>query len=170
MFILPKIYKLIVVTSLSLNILAGCTPARKPEPLPPNPPPKRPPAYTPPATPYMRPTPTPEDSDRLNMMLIRRVSSLPGVKSSSVVVVGNTAYVGVEKTANIGTAQVRDLKEDIPRAVKSFEPRVNTVMLTFRPDTKRLISKVSDDVAQGRPANIYASDLREIIEHSEPLR
>lgn len=170
MYTLFNITRILISATVFLTMVAGCTPARKPEPLPPNPPPDRPPVYTPPATPYMRPTPTPEDSDRLNMMLIRRVSSLPGVRNSSVVVVGNTAYVGVETTADTGAAQIRDLKKALPGAVKSFEPRVHAVMLTFRPDTKRLISKVSDDVAQGRPANVYASDLREIIGHSEPLR
>lgn len=167
---LPKQFKLLLTALLSAGLLAGCTPARKPEPLPPNPPPKRRSAYTPPATPVKRPAPFPEDVRRLNMMLIRRVNSVPEVKSSSVAVVSTTAYVGVEKTANLSATLVRGLKRDIPLVVKTFEPRITTVMLTFRPDIKKRISKVSNDMGQGRPASMYASDLRVIIANSEPVR
>jgi len=168
---LPKKLKCLVIALLSAGFFAGCTPpARKPEPLPPNPPPDRPPTYALPGTPARRPAPAPEDSDRLNMALIRRVNSLPGVKSSSVAVVGTTAYVGVEKTANLSNTLVRDLTQDIPLVVKTYEPRIVTVMLSYRPDIKQRISKVSDDIARGRPASVYASDLREIIAQSEPVR
>lgn len=166
----PIKLKCLIITLMTVSVFTGCTPARKPEPPQPAPSPKGPPAYTLPGTPNGRLAPLPEDSDRLNMMLIRRVNSLPGVKSSSVAVLGATAYVGVEKVANLSNTLVRDLKHDVPLVVKTFEPRISTVMLTFRGDIKKRISKLTDDLAQGRPASVYASDLRIIIAGSEPVR
>lgn len=156
---LSRQIKFLLITLLTGGLLAGCTPpARKP--LPPGLPGK----------PAKRPAPTPEDIRRLDMMLIRRVNSLPGVKSSSVAVVNTTAYVGVEKTANLSDRLARDLKGDIPLVVKTFEPRIVTVMLSFKPEIKRRISKVANDTGQGRPASLYASDIRVIIDNSEPVR
>lgn len=167
---LPKKFKLLLTTLLAAGLLSGCTPSRKPEPLPPSPPAKRGPVYTPPGTPTKRLAPFPEDVRRLNMMLIRKVNGLPGVKNSSIAVVNTTAYAGVEKDASLSSAQVQVLKRDLPKTIKTFEPRITTVMLTFRPEIKKRISKVANDMGQGRPASIYASDLREIINNCEPVR
>lgn len=156
-----------LVGLFSVSLFAGCAPARKPLP---NPPPQGKSAYPLPGTPAKRPAPSPEDIRRLDMMLIRRVNSLSGVKNSSVAVLGSTAYVGVEKKANLSDTLTRDLKRDIPLAVKNFEPRITTVMLSFRADTKKLIAKVANDIGQGRPASVYSGDLKQIIYSSEPVR
>lgn len=160
--------RLLLIALLTGSLLTGCMPARKP--LPPGPQSQPRAAYPLPAKPAKRPIPTPEDIRRLDMMLIRRVNSVPGVKSSSVAVVNTTAYVGVEKPANLSSRLTRDLKHDIPQVVKTFEPRITTVMLSFKPEIKKRISKVADDTGQGRPAAKYASDLRVIIDNSEPVR
>jgi YhcN/YlaJ family sporulation lipoprotein len=193
--------------ALSLSVLAlfsalsavGCTPAAQDRartqnvPVHPAPPAPTPRTMTPTPTPAPAPAPA---TYRSAPEIARRVASVPGVSSASVLVSGRTAYVAVntgtagdrthgrtttvvpDRTVPPGTApgtmgtprtwDISDhLKQRISDVVKQTDPNITTVYVSANPAVFSRFEAFARDLASGRPVTSLG-DLTDIIRRVWP--
>jgi YhcN/YlaJ family sporulation lipoprotein len=192
--------------ALSLSALAlfsalsavGCTPAAQDRARTQNVPVH--PAPPAPAPRTMTPTPAPAPAPatyRSAPEIARRVASVPGVSSASVLVSGRTAYVAVntgtvgdrthgrtttgvpDRTISPGTTpgtmgttprtwDVSDhLKQRITDVVKQTDPNITTVYVSANPAVFSRFEAFARDLASGRPVTSLA-DLTDMIRRIWP--
>ncbi|MDN5347257.1 MAG: hypothetical protein PWP65_821 [Clostridia bacterium] len=164
--------KLNLLLGAALGILllaAGCTLARKPAP--PAPPPSRTapaPAPSPPA-PAQKPLPTsPTEAHRLAAKLADEAQKTPGVKAATVVLSGNTAFVGLDLKSEVEASRTSAIKKEVVDRLKRAEPRLTTVSVTSDPDTVARIKKVAEGIRGGRPVTDFTRELAEIARRITP--
>lgn len=168
------------IFTLLMMIAAGCAPARRPmtpetEPRPgvrtplapgpartPGPAPGTPglPAPGAPGTPAT-PAPTPGAPGTRALMptgladtIADEVTAMPGVRSASVLIVGRTAFIGVDLENEMNAGRVESLKNQIANNVRNRE-RINEVLVSADPAITRQIR----DIAEGRTAPTAIGDL-----------
>ncbi|GIM44770.1 hypothetical protein DNHGIG_03190 [Collibacillus ludicampi] len=190
-----------VLTLFSVLSAVGCTPAAQDRartqnvPVHPAPPAPAPRTMTPtpapaPAPRTMTPAPAPAPATyRSAPEIARRVASVPGVSSASVLVSGRTAYVAVntgtsgdralDRTVPPGTApgtirttprtwDVSDhLKQRITDVVKQTDPNITTVYVSANPAIYSRFESFARDLASGRPMTGMA-DLTDMIRRVWP--
>ncbi|MHB9093663.1 MAG: YhcN/YlaJ family sporulation lipoprotein [Eubacteriales bacterium] len=156
-----------IVLTLTLTLLpAGCTPAKKPIP-PPGP---RPRVLPEPLYQTKNPAITVEETNGLNDKLTGAISRAKGVKRSTVIVIGTSAYAGMDLSRGLDKAQLEALRSEAASIIKTVEPRIRTVWTATNPNTVRRIDRVRAAIRAGKPASSYASDLRDIINASDLVR
>ena len=141
---------LLVLSLISILVLSGCTsPQRRPAPAP---------APTPNVTPGPGPAQSEEIPDFRGMdpgpiegknqnqngsqngaqeaqRLATMINVLPEVNSSSVILTGNTAVIGLDLKANLNTQRIDSIKAEVTRKIKRANNRITNV--TFTADNKQ---------------------------------
>uniref|UniRef100_A0A7C2I3S3 YhcN/YlaJ family sporulation lipoprotein n=1 Tax=Ammonifex degensii TaxID=42838 RepID=A0A7C2I3S3_9THEO len=157
-----SIIALLVLASLSWA--GGCrAPARKPAPPPASP--------TQPVTPApaRKPLPTdPRELSRLATRLAGEAAKVPGVRKATVVLVGSTAYVGLNLKAGLERGETTRVQQQVADRVKKAEPRIRRVMVTTDADTFTRIKRVQDGIAKGRPVSAFTREIQELNRRMTP--
>ncbi|ATW25136.1 YhcN/YlaJ family sporulation lipoprotein [Candidatus Formimonas warabiya] len=145
--VLALVLSLFFIVSL---FIGGCAPAKKPAPTPaPVPAPSK--KMTTPSTDRTRAT-----------KIAQACDSVSGVKKSTVVVSGNTCYVGLDLAANIEKSKTDRVERDCLDKAKATEPSIKTVYVTSDMDTVTRLKKVYQGVARGTPVSSFTNELGEI--------
>jgi len=144
----------------SLIVMSGCSEARKPGPTQP--------------VPNQNQT---EDKDTAELNrnakekarnITQKADQVDGVKSSTVVVAGNTAYIGLDIKANIEKDQTKAVEEAVIKHIKGTEPGIKTVFVSSDADTLTRLKNIDNGIAEGTPLSSFASELGEIARRLTP--
>ncbi len=139
-----------IILVFTLNVLSGCTPAKK--------------------IPVRNTAISADEQNGLNTKLSAAVNGIKGVKKSTVIVIGTSAYTGLELQAGIDKARYEALRAEADSVIKRTEPRIRTAFTSAHPATVRKINRVRAAVKAGKPASSYASEVRGIINDSELVK
>ena len=110
--------------------------------------------------------------------IARSLEQMVGVDSATVVVNGNTAYVGIDTDGdltgrNITYGNATDLaavKSACAQRVKSTDPRIQTVYVSTDADFFEKLRSVGDRVKGGSPISGFVNELRALIRGINPVR
>ena len=152
-----------VITAMVILPLGGCTPAKKPL-TPPAPAPRVEP------TPTKQPAGTVEEKNGLNNKLSAAVNDVKGVERATVIVIGTSAYAGLDLEKNVDKASVEPIRTRVESVIKMTEPRIRTVWTATNPQTVAKIDRVRDAIRAGKPSSDYSVKLRDIINESDLVR
>lgn len=162
----PKLILTTISIALTIFFGSGCTAEKKP--LPPSAPQPR---INPQTTyPTKNPAITNEEKNGLNNKLATAVKKVNGVRRSTVVVIGTSAYAGLVLEPDLTKAQLESVRPMVASVIKTTEPRIRTVWTATNPTTVLRIDRVRAAIRANKPASSYASDLRGIINESDLAR
>ncbi|MGO0122877.1 YhcN/YlaJ family sporulation lipoprotein [Desulfothermobacter acidiphilus] len=138
---------------------SGCPGRRSPSP----------PAAPAPSQPEARSLPTdPRELSQIATNLAGEATRVAGVNKATVVIAGNTAYVGLDVKSELGRGQLDEIKREVATRLKQAEPRLARVMVTTDADTYQRIRKVQEGMAKGKPLSALASEIEEINRRMSP--
>lgn len=163
-----------VLMVLTLMVVAGCTP--KTEEQPPNPEPQQNTQDAEDADDQKEGGETGQDnaigtSERMEDMAENAVDAagdVEGVAAANVVVLGNTALIGVDLDKDIEKEKVDDIKNKIDQAVKEKDKRIKNTSITADPDLATRIKKVTTGISEGRPISESWDELTDIFKRMTP--
>lgn len=135
---------------VAFTLIAGCAPAQKPTPSPAPPPAKK----------DVMPTRTVDNTKATK--IARACDAVPGVRKSTVVISGNTAYVGLDLAANLEKGETNSVEKACLNKAKAADPSIKTVYVASDVDTVTRLKKVYQGIADGKPVSSFARELSEI--------
>jgi YhcN/YlaJ family sporulation lipoprotein len=98
------------------------------------------------------------------------VEQIQGVENSTVVVTGNTAYVGIDLEQSPRTANERDIKREVAQMIKSQGGDINTVYVSTEVDFMDRLRNVGEGLRNGRPVDAFTTELNEMVRRITPDR
>ncbi len=96
------------------------------------------------------------------------VKQVKGVKNATVVVTGNTAYVGVSLDNNATTVNQRDIKKEIAQRVKTTFNEINTVYISTEVGFGDRLRNIGEGIRGGRPIDAFTTELNEMVKRITP--
>ncbi len=152
-----------ILLAAFLVMIAGCTPAKKPD---------RSPYPDARFNPYSvkNPGPTTDDKYTLSKNLSTAITNIKNVRRASVAVIGTTSYIGLELEPGLTKNQIREVKTTTAAKVRTIEPRIRTIWVTTKTSAVKKIDKVRSDFQKGKPSSEYSRELREVLDQSELVR
>jgi YhcN/YlaJ family sporulation lipoprotein len=100
--------------------------------------------------------------------IARKADLVDGVKGSTVVVAGNTAYIGLDIKANIERGQTKAVEEAVIKRIKGSESNIKRVFVSSDADTVTRLKKIERGMAGGMPATSFDKELGEIARRLTP--
>lgn len=108
----------------------------------------------------------------------RAVEQMTGVRDATVVVSGNTAYVGLDTSGSMNgqnisygsTTGTSALKQACARRVKASNPQIQTVYVSTDPNFINRLRRVGDGVNSGNPVTSFRKDLSDLVRGLIPER
>lgn len=100
----------------------------------------------------------------------RTCEQVTGVENATVVVAGNTAYVGVDLDKNTGLANERDIKNAVAQKVRASGQDINTVYVSADADFMTRLRNIGAGVRNGRPVEGFTTELNNMIQRITPTR
>jgi YhcN/YlaJ family sporulation lipoprotein len=157
---------LIIVSALLgaifvFQALAGCGALRRPAPAEDLP-------GAPPGGRQVLPT-DPRESAQLADRLARVAAETPGVNRATVVLVGTTAYLGLNLEAEMDEEQTETTKRKAAKRIKDEEPRIERVMVVTDVDTLTRLENMAEGVRRGKPVSAFTDELAEINRRASPI-
>lgn len=145
-----------VILILSVMVCAiSCSPARRPGPVQ-----LTPSAPTPSPA---QPTPTtPTGQSARAEALAKKISDLNNINSATVVLSGNSCWVGVDLAAKTENKMTNQMKNDITSIVKREEKGINNVYVSADADTVSRLRNIAKDIKNGKPISGFIKELNEI--------
>ncbi len=110
--------------------------------------------------------------------LARECETITGVNNATVVLSGNTAYVGVNSGGNntgrnisFGAAgDTTGIKRQCAQRIKAANPQINTVYVSSDADFFNRLRKVGNGIRNGTPAESFRNELSGLIRNLTPER
>lgn len=145
-----------VILILSVMVCAiSCSPARRPGPVQPTP--------SAPTPSPAQPTPTtPTGQSARAEALAKKISDLNNINSATVVLSGNSCWVGVDLAAKTENKMTNQMKNDITSIVKREEKGINNVYVSADADTVSRLRNIAKDIKNGKPISGFIKELNEI--------
>ncbi len=91
-----------------------------------------------------------------------------GVKDATVLVTGDTAYVGIDIDNEIEDEQTNDLKDRVAEQIKEDEESTDRVFVSADADTVSRLQEMVDDIGEGRPVSGFLNELTEMFRRPAP--
>jgi YhcN/YlaJ family sporulation lipoprotein len=103
-----------------------------------------------------------DDAQEVANRLARLASAVPQVNDAKVVVIGNTAIVGLNVDANLERSRVDVIKYSVSEALRK-DPHGAHAFVTADMDLTERIKEIREDMNRGRPVAGFAEELADII-------
>jgi YhcN/YlaJ family sporulation lipoprotein len=135
--------------------------------------PARSPAPTNPVTPApdRKPLPTdPRETSRLANSLATEAKRVEGVQRATIVLAGNTCYVGLDIKDGVERQQTNRIMEEVAEKLKKTEPRLTRVMVSTDADIFTRLKRIADGIEEGRPISAFTEELGEINRRMTPVK
>ncbi len=103
--------------------------------------------------------------------IAKAVQTVPGIKSASVVVSGNNAYVGIniDVSGNLdNTKKVQNLKKLAADMVRKTDSSITTVYISADADFVQRLTKIANDIRNGTPVEGFRDELTELVKRITP--
>jgi YhcN/YlaJ family sporulation lipoprotein len=143
---------------LLVGALAGCGIMRRPAP----------PEQAPPEARQALPN-DPREAGRLADRLAKTAAETPGVNRATVVLAGNTAYIGLNLEEGIEGRRTDEVKEQAAKRVQQQERRIERVMVTTDMDTFARLDRIAAGIRRGEPVSAFQREFAEINRRSTPI-
>jgi YhcN/YlaJ family sporulation lipoprotein len=89
--------------------------------------------------------------------------AVQGVKKSTVVLSGRTAYVGLELEANVSRTKAKKVEQKVVDILKLKDPQVTTtVYVTSDKSEVDRLKSILQGISSGRPISNFSRDLQDI--------
>lgn len=88
-------------------------------------------------------------------------TKVPNVNDATVIVMGNTAIVGIDVNAKLDRPRVGTIKYTVAEALKK-DPYGKTAIVIADPDVVQRIREMNQDIKRGRPIAGFAEELADI--------
>ena len=98
-----------------------------------------------------------ETANRLADLAVR----VPQVNDATVIVMGNTAIVGIDVNAKLDRPRVGTIKYTVAEALK-HDPYGKTAVVVADPDIVQRLREMNQDIKRGRPIAGFAEELADI--------
>lgn len=101
----------------------------------------------------------------------KAVQGVPGIKSATAVISGDAAYVGINIDVNSNldnTSKIQNIKKQAADTVRNTDSNIKTVYISADADFLQRISKISNDVRNGKPIEGFNDELSEIVKRITP--
>lgn len=99
--------------------------------------------------------------------LSARLSKIQGVDKAYVVVMGNTALIGLNLKDKIGADQAKKIKDEAANKAEDRK-RIVKAYVTSDPDLVQRIQKVAKGITSGRPITDFFEEIRTILDRLKP--
>lgn len=143
-------------------IVTGCTVPQRPIVE------RRPaPNVTPAPAPRTNQTPI-NNNQRIEENLAGEIVKINGVKSATVLVNNNTAYVGIDLAQNIESTKTNTLKDEVVNKVKNIEPTITTVYVSADVDVVGRLKGYVRDIRGGKPISGLVNEIEEMFRRPAP--
>ena len=106
-------------------------------------------------------------------LLARACNTVPGVNGATVVVSGDTAYVGVDvDTANTAnnTGNIAQIKKQCADKVRAADPNVKQVTVSADADFLQRIQMINQGIRRGTPVESFRNELTQMVKRITPER
>ncbi|MGI6484774.1 MAG: YhcN/YlaJ family sporulation lipoprotein [Tepidanaerobacteraceae bacterium] len=152
-----KFLVILMMLTVLLIIIGGCSVSRKPAPSP--------------MTPDRSPAPAQDTTPRAHTIatkLANAAERVDGVKSASVVVSGSTALVGLEIEPDVETNKTDEIKQKVAERVKRADSIIMAASVTTDPNLITRLRKIAEGIKAGKPISSFSNELAEITRRMEP--
>lgn len=148
--------------TISPVIITGCTPAKKIQP----------PREQTDIRPWSPDNPgaTAGDRNMINNKLSAAVSGIANVNKATVVILGTSAYAGLELKPTLNGDQVKAAKKKTASVIKLTEPRMRSIWVTTNKTALKRLDRVRSDMAANKPSSEYSRDLRLVLDRSQMVK
>lgn len=110
--------------------------------------------------------------------LKRTCESVSGVEDATVVILGNTAYVGLDMDRDTngrnisfgGGNNLSTVKSQCVQRVKAANPKIKTVYVSTDEDFFERVRKIGDQMRNGSTVNSFRNELSELVRDLTPER
>lgn len=145
--------------TISPALFSGCTPAKKIQP------PKRQNDIRP----YSPDNPgaTAGDRNMINNKLSAAVSDIANVNRATVVILGSSAYAGLELKSNLTGNQVQTAREKTASVIKLTEPRMRSIWVTTDKTAVKRLDRIRSEMKANKPSSEYSRELRFVLDKSK---
>ncbi|SHI41964.1 YhcN/YlaJ family sporulation lipoprotein [Lutispora thermophila] len=103
--------------------------------------------------------------------IAQAVQRVPGIKNAIAVTNGDIAYIGVNLDTNRGidnTSKIESIKEEVADAARNADPDIDKVYVSADADFVENITRISNDVRNGKPVESFRDELNEIVNRVTP--
>lgn len=103
--------------------------------------------------------------------LAKAVQKIPGIRSATAVISGDAAYIGINIDINSSidnTSKIQSIKKQAADTVRNTDKNIKTVYVSADADFIQRITKISDDVRNGKPVEGFRDELNEIVKRITP--
>ncbi len=105
--------------------------------------------------------------------IARACENVAGVENATVVVAGDTAYVGIDLEGNrMGTnnANLNDVKRRVAQTCRNTGNNINTVYVSADANFMDRLRRVGNGIREGRPVDGFRTELTELVRRLTPER
>ncbi|ANS75134.1 hypothetical protein AWM70_11410 [Paenibacillus yonginensis] len=89
-------------------------------------------------------------------------SRVPGVKSAHVVMLGNTAVIGIDVDGKLDRSRVGTIKYSVAEAVHK-DPRGANAIVTADADVSHRLAEIGASIREGRPIEGMANEMADLV-------
>jgi YhcN/YlaJ family sporulation lipoprotein len=103
--------------------------------------------------------------------IAQAVSKIPGIKNVTAVTNGNIAYIGVNLDTDSGidnTSEIQQIKEEVANTARSVDSDIDTVYVSADADFIQKITRISNDIRNGKPVESFRDELDRIVKRVTP--
>lgn len=103
--------------------------------------------------------------------IAQAVNKISGIKNAIAVTNGDIAYIGVNLDTNSGidnTSKIQSIKEQVANTARRADPDINTVYVSADADFIEKITRISNDVRNGKPIESFRDELDKIVKRVTP--
>lgn len=100
--------------------------------------------------------------------IARACDAVPGVEESTVVISGNTAYVGLDVEGNLEDEEAESVERACIEKTLATEPTVRRCVVSSDADTVSRLKNIYQGVRKGTPISSFGNELEEIGQRITP--
>lgn len=151
-----KYHLLLLVVILVFSLSIACTPQKKPTPVPKTNVSKE---ETPKAT---------DNTRKAKAIADIIVKEKNDVKSATVVLTDNKAYVGINLKANVTGVNAENIKKDIATIVRNEDKSIDNVYVTEDADIVQRLKNIAGDIEKGKPVSGFLDEIEIMFKRITP--
>lgn len=102
--------------------------------------------------------------------IARACENVAGVENATVVVAGDTAYVGIDTDTATATTNLSDVKRRVAQTCRNTDANINTVYVSADANFMDRLRRVGNGVREGRPVDGFRTELTELVRRLTPER
>lgn len=94
--------------------------------------------------------------------IARACDTIPGVEDSTVVISGNTAYVGLDVEGNLEGEEVANVERSVNDRALAADPSIERCVVSSDADTVSRLRNIYEGIRRGTPITTFEDELSDI--------